>query len=279
MALYSRPRTTRLLVVSLVMLSLVTITVDYRGGQNGPLELVGKGALSVVGALQGAVSRVARPVGNFFSGLAHVGSLTSENRRLKDQLREFQIKSSEVTRLRHQVEEYEKLLKIEKRLSFRRTLTAHVIGASVGNFQWTINIDKGSADGIKMDMPVISGDGLVGHAITVAPHVTVVQLIVDPDSAVAGRLASSGETGLVLGQRNRPLSMDLVNPNANVAANEQVVTSGYRVGSERGLYPPGIPIGFVSHIYTRPGSLTKTIELTPAADFSALEVVAVVVRS
>jgi rod shape-determining protein MreC len=105
--------------------------------------------------------------------------------------------------------------------------------------------------------------------------VSVVQLIIDPDSAVAGRLSSSGETGLVIGQRNHPLTMDLVDPDANVAANEQVVTAGY----QSGLYPPGIPIGFVSHIYTRPGSLTKTIELTPAVDFSALEVVLVVVRS
>ena len=124
-------------------------------------------------------------------------------------------------------------------------------------------------------MPVISGDGLVGHVVTVAPHVSVVQLIIDPDSAVAGRLSSSGETGLVIGQRNHPLTMDLVNPDANVAPSEQVVTAGY----QSGLYPPDIAIGLVSHIYTRPGSLTKTIELTPAVDFSALEVVLVILRS
>lgn len=275
MALYSRPRTTRLLVVSLVMLSLLTITVDYRGGSTGPLEVVGKGALSVVGALQGAVSRVVHPIGNFFSGVLHVASLRSENERLKEQLRQVQVKQSDVTRLQHQVAEYEKLLKIEKQLSLRHTLTANVIAESVGNFEWTVNLDKGSADGVKVDMPVVSGDGLVGHVLTAAPHVSVVQLIIDPDSAVAGRLASSGETGLVIGQRNHPLTMDLVNPNANVVANEQVVTSGY----QSGVYPPGIPVGFVSHIYTRPGSLTKTIELTPAVEFSALEVVLVVVRS
>lgn len=275
MALYSRPRTTRLLVVSLVMLSLLTITVDYRGGSTGPLEVVGKGALSVVGALQGAVSRVAHPIGNFFSGVLHVASLRSENERLKEQLRQVQVSRSDVTRLQHQVAEYEKLLKIEKQLSLRHTLTATVIAESVGNFEWTVNLDKGSADGVKVDMPVVSGDGLVGHVLTAAPHVSVVQLIIDPDSAVAGRLASSGETGLVIGQRNHPLTMDLVNPNANVVANEQVVTSGY----QSGVYPPGIPVGFVSHIYTRPGSLTKTIELTPAVEFSALDVVLVVVRS
>ena len=275
MALYSRPRTTRLLVVSLVMLSLLTITVDYRGGQAGPLETMGKGALSVVGALQGAVSRVARPIGSFFSGLAHVGSLRSENDRLKAELLQAQVHQRQVTTLQRQVLEYEKLLKIERRLSLRKTVTANVVGASVGNFEWTVNIDKGSADGVKRNMPVISGDGLVGHVVTVAPYVSVVQLIIDPDSAVAGRLSSSGETGLVIGQRNHPLTMDLVNPDANVAANETVVTAGY----QSGLYPPSIAIGFVSHIYTRPSSLTKTIELTPAVDFSALEVVAVILRS
>jgi len=275
MALYSRPRTTRLLVVSLVMLSLLTITVDYRGGRTGPLETLGKGALSVVGAFQGAVSRVARPVGNFFSGLAHVGSLRAENDRLKSELRQSQVHQREVTTLQRQVLEYEKLLKIERRLSLRKTVTANVVGASVGNFEWTVNIDKGSADGVQRDMSVISGDGLVGHVVTAAPHVSVVQLIIDPDSAVAGRLSSSGETGLVVGQRNHPLTMDLVNPDANVAANETVVTAGY----QGGLYPPDIAIGLVSHIYTRPGSLTKTIELTPAVDFSALEVVLVILRS
>jgi rod shape-determining protein MreC len=275
MALYSRPRTTRLLVVSLVMLSLLTITVDYRGGQAGPLETMGKGALSVVGALQGAVSRVSRPIGNFFTGLAHVGSLRAENDRLKAQVREAQVKAAEATTKDRQLRELQKLLKMKEQLSLRRTETATVIGASVSNFEWTVNLDKGSADRIKVDMPVISGNGLVGHVVTVAPHVSVVQLIIDPDSAVAGRLSSSGETGLVIGQRNHPLTMDLVNPDANVAANETVVTAGY----QGGLYPPEIAIGFVSHIYTRPGSLTKTIELTPAVDFSALEVVLVVVRS
>src|SRR5947209_1903674 len=108
MALYSRPRITRLLVVSLVMLSLLTITIDYRGGQAGPLETMGKGALSVVGALQGAVSRVARPIGNFFSGLTHVGSLRAENDRLKAELRQIQVREREVTTLQRQVAEFEK---------------------------------------------------------------------------------------------------------------------------------------------------------------------------
>src|ERR671936_9350 len=95
MALYSRPRNTRLLVVSLVMLSLLTITVDYKGGQNGPLEVAGKGALSVVGALQGAVTRVARPVTNWITGVVHIGSLRSENDSLKAEIEKLRTEAGE----------------------------------------------------------------------------------------------------------------------------------------------------------------------------------------
>src|SRR5207237_10153756 len=93
MALYSRPRNARMLVVTLVVLSLLTITVDYREGASGPFEIAGKATLSVVGALQGAVRRVVHPVGAFFTGVAHDGSLRSENERLQSQVRSLQHQS------------------------------------------------------------------------------------------------------------------------------------------------------------------------------------------
>jgi rod shape-determining protein MreC len=279
MALYSRPRNTRLLVVSLVMLSLLTITVDYRGGENGPLEVVGRGAVSVVGALQGAVSHVVRPVTDWVTGVVHIGSLRSENDRLRADIDKLRAQSGENTSLKAQLVELEGLLKIRERLQLRKTVAAQVVAVSVGNFEWTVTIDQGSSAGIKVDMPVVSGNGLVGHVISAAPNVSIVQLIIDPDSAVAARLGIARVTGVVLGRRNRPLTMDLVDPEANVVPSEPVVTSGYEIPGGKALYPDGIPVGFVSHIYTRPGSLVKTIEISPAVDFSALEFVLVVVKS
>lgn len=279
MALYSRPRNTRLLVISLVMLSLVTITVDFRGGENGPLEVAGKGALSVVGALQGAVSRVVRPVTDWITGVVHIGSLRSENDQLRREIDELRTKAGENVSLQAQLKELEGLLAIREQLHPRKSETARVVAVSVGNFEWTVTIDKGSSAGIKMDQPVVSGDGLVGHVIEVTSNVSIVQLIIDPDSAVAGRLAAARATGLVRGQRNRPLTMSLVDPDANVVPSELVVTSGYEVEGGRALYPPGIPIGFVSRVFANQGSLEKTIEVTPAVDFSALEFVLVIVKS
>jgi rod shape-determining protein MreC len=271
MALYRRTRSTRLLVVSLIMASLLTITADFKGGRSGPLEVAGKAALTVMGPLQSAVSAVFRPVGGFFVGLAHVGSLQSENRALKlenQRLRELGARSVSTQR---ELERLQGLLKLQRSLGLRG-VTASVIGASVGNFEWSITINRGSSDGLRPDMAVVAAEGLVGHVVEVTSHWSTVQLVIDPRSAVAGRLASSGETGLVSGQRSRDLVMDLVNPDATVQPDEQVVTSGY----QGGLYPAEIPIGSVSSVYTRPGSLTKSILVRPAVDFSSLEVVEVV---
>jgi rod shape-determining protein MreC len=272
-ALYSRPRNTRMLVVSLVVLSLATITVDYRGGSSGPFEAAGKSTLAVVGALQGAVRRVVHPIGAFAGGLAHVGSLRSENERLKQQVRALQQQSGRTVTLERQVAELSKLVHVQDTLKIRG-VTAGVNGQSVGNFEWSITINRGSVAGVRPNMPVITGDGLVGHVVEVAPNVSKVQLILDPQSAVAGRLSGSGETGLVVGQRDADLRMDLVKPDASVLPNEQVVTAGY----QGGLYPPEVVIGTVAHVYEPPGALTKIISVRPAVDFSALEFVLVVTR-
>ena len=272
MALYRRTRSTRVLVMSLVMASLITITIDFRGGRNGPFEAAGsKIALTVIAPLQSAVSRAFHPVASFFSGLAHVGSLESDNRALRVENERLRAQSSKSVSTQRELARLEALFKLQQSLGLKG-VAARVVGESVSNFEWTVTIDRGSSDGIKAYMPVVTGEGLVGNVIQVASHWSRVMLIIDPRSAVAARLAGSGETGLVTGQRARPLSMDLVNPEATVSANEQVVTSGY----QGGLYPPEILIGFVSSEYTRPGSLTKSILVRPAVDFSSLEFVDVI---
>jgi rod shape-determining protein MreC len=271
MALYGRARNTRLLVVSLVMASLATITIDYRGGQSGPFEVAGRGALSVVGALQSGVSTVLHPVGAFFGGIAHIGSLQAENDRLKAVVQALRRQSSESVSLDRENKELKSLLKLRQALGLSG-VTAEVIADSPSNFEWSVTLDRGSNAGVRVDSPVVSGQGLIGHVVQVAPGWSKVQLIIDPLSAVAGRLASSGETGLVVGERNRDLKMELVNPDAKVVAGELVVTSGY----QGGLYPPEVVIGVVSHVYQQPGTLTKLIAVRPSVNFSSLQFVLVV---
>jgi rod shape-determining protein MreC len=273
MALYGRTRNTRLLVISLVLVSLAIITVDYRGGQGGPFEVAGRGVYTVVATMQSGVSKVLHPVGAFFSGLAHVGSLRTENQALKEKLREAQVQAGREASVERLNAELTKLVSLQGTLRLTG-VTSRVTAESVGNFDWSVTIDKGSTAGVRMDDPVLVGDGLVGHVVEVTPNAAKVQMIIDPGSSVAARLSTSGETGLLIGQQDRDLRMDLVDPRAHVLPNEQVVTAGY----QGGLYPAEIPIGVVSHIYQRPGELTKTISVRPAVNFTALEFVLVVTK-
>src|SRR6185436_18098262 len=82
-ALRNRARSTRLLVVTLVSVSLVTITVDYREANDGPLNAIGNAALSIITPLQEAVSKVTHPIGNFFSTLVHLPSIRNDNEELR----------------------------------------------------------------------------------------------------------------------------------------------------------------------------------------------------
>jgi len=272
MALRSRPRNTRLVVISLVMMSLLTITLDYRGGQSGPFEVAGRATVAVVGALQNGVSKVVRPIGAFFSGIAHVATLQSENNRLKQQVADLQRRTAERVSLERENQRLLALAHLEQTLQLNG-VTATVVGESVGNFEWSITINRGSSSGVKVDTPVVTGDGLVGHVIEVTPTTSKVQLIIDPNSAVAALLQRTRIQGMVVGEGDRGCRMEYVSELANVEVGDVVVTSGLDE-----IYPKGDIIGVVSEIEEGEG-LTKVVKVRPEVDFRRMEEVLVVIKT
>ncbi|HEU4526981.1 MAG TPA: rod shape-determining protein MreC [Actinomycetota bacterium] len=277
MALPTRARSARLLVVTLVSISLVTITVDYRQGDAGPLASLGNAALTVISPLQEAVSKVTKPVGNFFSTLVRLPSIRNDNRELRARVAELESQVATSTNDAARLAELEALLGLREGLEDVGTTGALVIASGPSNFEWTITIDKGSNDGIALDMPVVAAAGLVGRVARVSPESSLVQLIIDPDSFVAGRLDVSRTTGLVSGEGERDLRMSIVSTETEVMPGEQVVTAGYRIqGVTEGIFPPGILIGSVSRVLPAEAELEKFITVRPAVDFSSLEAVLVV---
>ena len=281
MALRSRARSTRLLVVTLVSVSLVTITVDYREGDEGPLASLGDGALAVVSPLQEVVSKVTHPIGNFFSTLFRLPSIRHERDVLRERVDALETQLAETRADQARLAELEGLLELEESLGPKiETTAAQVIANGVSNFEWTITIDKGSGEGITENMPVVASGGLVGHIVRVSPSSSVVQLIIDPDSFVAGRLDVSRQTGLLSGERGDDLRMSLVDPTVEVMPDERVVTAGYQIpGVAQSLYPPNVLIGSVSRVLSEDNALEKLVTIRPAVDFSTLNLVLVVLSS
>lgn len=262
----------------LVSISLAVITLDYREGQAGPLAGLGRTALAAMAPLQKAVSTVTRPIGDFFTGLVRLPSLEEQNQQLRRDNEALRVRIARAAYVESQAARLADLLGLRQSLT-PQSVPAVVIAYGLSNFRWTITIDRGSADGIAVDQPVITGSAqapmLVGKVVQVSAVSAEVQLIIDRDSAVAGRLSVSQETGLVEGQGDGDLRMSLVNPGTVVEGNETVVTQGYEVNGQRGLYPPGLVIGEVSRVIPGASDLQEFVTVRPAVDFSALEFVLV----
>lgn len=273
-----RPRATRLLVVVLVSISLAVITLDYRQ-QDGPLSALGASTKAAMAPMQRAVTNVTRPVGDFFSGLAHLPSLSKENQELKDELAAAHADDATKELIQTQNEELQGLLDLRPTLD-PEAVAAVVIANGLSNFEWTITIDKGSNDGIAMNQPVVTGSPdapmLVGHVVQVSPDSADVRLIIDRESAAAAVLKDSQEAGLIHGQGDADLRMTDVEPGTVTEGDvEQVFTLGYEVTGQPGLYPPDLLIGQVSRTVPADNATEEFIEVRPAVDFATLQFVLV----
>lgn len=278
MVIRQRPRSTRLLVVALVSISLAVITLDYRQRDSGPLSVAGDAAKAFMAPMQEAVTTVTEPVGDFFSGLAHLPSLADDNERLREEnaalIAEGQVRANQ--QLQH-----EALLDL---VALRGSLdptavTAYVIGNGVSNFEYTMTIDKGSADGIETGQPVATGSAdapmLVGRVVSVTPISADVLLLIDRDLAVAATIGNSQEAGLVEGQGASDLRMSLVEPGTLIEGGESVFTQGYQLDGQPGLYPPDLLIGQVSRLIESENETQQYVEVRPAVDFETLQFVLV----
>lgn len=281
MAARSGPRNTRLLVVALVVASLTIITIDYREGDSGPLAAMGRTARTFMAPLQEAVTNATRPVGNFFSGVAHLPSLAQENTNLKAQVADLQARINATSQIEAQNLELQNLLNLKQSLT-PPSVAAVVISNGMSNVNYYITIDRGSNDGVRVNDPVVTGsqDGarLVGIVTAVTPISADVRLLIDEGFSVPGRLATSGETGLVVGNGDQDMTMQDIPSTTEFpsgTSTESVFTITYSVGDQHSRFPPNILIGTVSSVVQGGVEPNATVSVRPAVDFSSLESVLV----
>jgi rod shape-determining protein MreC len=277
-----RVRSTRLLVVGLLVASLVTITLDARGGREGPLATVGRLMGAVIGPLQEGVATVFRPIGSWVTNVFRAGSLAEENAALEEEVSLLRRERQETLSLRAENEMLHDLVELRDRLGYTAadTVGAQVVGETPSNFEWSITIDRGSLDDVTVDTPVVASQGLVGRVVEVYPTTSKVLLLIDPESAVSARLAGSGERGVIEGQRDEPLRMELIDPATEVRPGEIVETSGYQLEEDlHGLYPSGIPIGVVDRVAPTDDDVRLEVWVRPNVDFSRISTVLLIIDS
>lgn len=156
-----------------------------------------------------------------------------------------------------------------------QTVTAKVISRDLGDFKDIMLIDRGSDDGIKVNMSVITGSGIVGIVDGVYGNMSKVILINSPRTRIGGMnlRGDSRVAGIINGVAGRDLSLEMRNMarNADLLPGDTIVTSGYS-----GYHPAGLIIGNIEEVQMDPGGLTKVATIAPAIDFNKLEEVMVV---
>jgi rod shape-determining protein MreC len=215
--------------------------------------------------------RITLSTGELMTAYRDNQSLRAENEELRQNNLNVAEIMAENARLRT-------ILDYKKGVSQFDLVTAAVVGRDPGTWTSTIIINRGTADGIAKDMPVVTSQGLVGSVVSVYGNAAKVQLVLDPRSAV-GTLVQRPESrvaAIVEGNSATPLTPKMVNiaRDADVIKGDKLITSGFG-----GIYPKGLLIGEVLDIVNEEGGLLKYAVVSPSVDFDRLEEVAVIVRS
>ncbi|MFJ4768401.1 rod shape-determining protein MreC [Streptomyces uncialis] len=269
-------RESRLLLVLLIVIAFALITVDIRGGEDSPVDGARRAAAAVLGPVENGVSSAVDPIGNAIgavrdSGERHdrIAVLERENAGLKARL-------GSDDRNRSRVRQLDSMLKTAGAGQYG-IKAAEVIGIGAAQgFSWTVTIDAGAKDGLRRDMTVLNGDGLVGRVTTVGPSTATVLLANDPDFTVGTRMEKTDELGFASGGGDGPLRVQLLNGKSKVKKGDRLVTFGSEADKP---FVPGVPVGVVTRVDPSGGDLTRTVYVKPYTGFTKLDIVGVVVEA
>ena len=259
----------RFTLVLLVLTSITLLTLDFRGF--GPLQTARSsvlGAFSPVGDFFGGVFD---PVGEAWQGAFDQRDLEKENQELRAQIDELegQITGGEVAK-----EANRQLLEqadIEY-LGAIETVQARVVAGPISNFERTIQIDKGESSGIRKDMAVVTGRGLIGRVTLTTSNRSTVELISGGNFAVGFTAIGTNVQGTLKGVSSGTRLQGTVDVDGQVTPGQILVTSGVSGSS----YPAGIPVGTVSDVSDQPTTLERTLDVELLANLSDLAYVSVV---
>jgi rod shape-determining protein MreC len=256
------------MLAALVLLHLLAISHQVDAG--GGLSLLERGVLTLVSPLQRLAAGTVAGVAGLWHDYLDLRGVRGENRRLRAELRELRGQIQEKSALASQAERLRALLQLREVLPYP-TVVAEVIAREGIPWFRTLMLNKGSADGIQLNAPVIGETGVLGRVIAVGPAAARVQLLHDRDCGVAVRVERTRATGVVSGQVGRggtgttDLLMKYVPADAEIEVGDVVVTSGL----DR-IYPPGLMVGRVRSVLPRPG-LFREVVVAPSARFDEIE--------
>lgn len=263
----------RLVLAILLVACVIFLTVHYKENSEGFLHRIQKYSLSIAAPFQIGLSKISRPFKSAWRWGRSIAEAGSRYQEIKEQVEQLQQETVNFREIKAENERLKRLLDLKESMVLS-TRAANVISKSADNYRCLIEIDRGSNDGVKEEMPVICPDGVIGTVVASGPNAAEVKLIIDQKAGIAAMIQESRACGIALGTGEDILELNFVKQNAKVRKGDLVVTSGMG-----GIFPKGLLIGVVSYAPMGIKSdLYREIKVTPAASFDSLEDVLVITK-
>lgn len=262
-----------LLILSLVCILLMGLSLLTDGSSNGPLRTV---ANYTIAPMQKGINTIGIWLSDLTKNLDTLKEVRKENEELQKKVDELSIANNRLQQDKYELERLQELYALDQSYADYKKIGAHITANDSGNWFSSFVIDKGKKDGIRVDMNVMAGTGLVGIITEVGPNWARVRSIIDDSSNVSALLLSTSDKCIVSGDLTlindgKLRFTQLANNDNKVEVGEQVVTS--HISSK---YLQGILIGYISEISTDANNLTRSGYITPAVDFQHLQEVLVI---
>lgn len=255
------------LFVLVVVAHIVLISAQVTSKSGTPvLQAV---AFGLVAELQRGGAGAVDAVTSLWSGYVDLRGMRAENARLRQQLADAHIRLQQERALAQRSGELAALLDLRGRVNLETTAAEVVAASATPDFR-TVTIGKGTSAGLRPDMAVLAPEGVVGRVIVPSARAAKVQLLIDRNAAAGALVERSRVQGVAMGTGEDTLQLEFVLGTADVKVGDVVVTSGID-----GIYPKGFVIGRVEYL-ERAGGAYREIRVAPAADFTSLEDVLVV---
>ena len=251
------------LLVSVLLVSLLLLTVQVRGGGAGR---AGDLVAMVLTPVQSLLVKVHRGAVGLWSSYADWKGVRRDNEALRAEAEHLRVQALQHLETERENARLRRLLELRQKLPLS-TLAGEVVGRESGGWVRALTVNRGRGSGVAQQTPVIVPEGLVGRVVQVRPGASVVQLISDPASTVGAVVQRTRTPGLVEGDAGGVVRFKfMARDGAQVARGDYIVTSG--LGS---LFPKGLPVGRVIAIEDKGSALFHFAVVAPAVDFSRVE--------
>jgi rod shape-determining protein MreC len=256
------------LLATVVVTQILLLAVQIK--RERQVRLIRVWAVELISPLQRVGSWTINGVQHGWGGYIGLRKAQQENDSMRAEMDRLKVRNAELEGRALEADRLSALLNFRTAHADAPMVAAHVIGGSPDSGSQIISIDRGSRDGIRRDMGVITPDGVVGKIFAVYPDISQVLLMGDKDSGVGALLADTRTQGPVKGTGEPLLVLEYISSDEKVTAGETVLTSG-----QDRIFPKDLPVGKVVDFSSDSKSPFMKIRVKPAAHLDRLEEVLV----